>query len=150
IITKKTVDRPVQAYGGLAVGSYNTFKADVGVNGSAEGSTYNIGFVHYQTDGLSEAQDTTSGKTFDKDGMLRNSVNVDFSTRLAKGLYISPYFRYSYFKGGYDDGAFADADNKYDAQMLTTGTQVKYNFENGGITAFYDYDEVNRNFTDAY
>lgn len=150
IITKKAVDRPLQAYGGLSVGSYNTFKADAGINGGAEGSTYNIGFVHYKTDGLSEALDTTSGKTFDKDGMLRNSVNADFSTRLAKGLYVKPYFRYSYFKGGYDDGAFADADNKYDAQMLTTGTQVQYNFANGGITAFYDYDEVSRNFTDAY
>lgn len=150
IITKKAVDRPFQVYGGIAGGSYRTFKADMGINGSAEGSSYNVGFVHYKTDGFSEATDTTSGKSFDKDGMMRNSFNADFSTRLAKGLTLSPYFRYTHFDGGYDGGAFTDGDNKYEAQILTTGTQVQYQFVKGGLTAFYNYDDVDRSFTDAY
>ncbi len=150
IITKKAAARPFQAYGGIAAGSYNTFKADVGINGSAEGSSYNIGFVHYKTSGFSEALDTTSGKAFDKDGVVRNNFNADFSTRLTKGLTISPYFRFAHFDGGYDGGAFTDGDNKYEAQILTTGAQIQYQFMNGGLTAYYNYDDVDRNFTDAY
>lgn len=150
IITKKSTEKPVQLYGGIAAGSYNTFKADVGLNGSAEGSSYNIGFTHYKTSGISEASDTSSVKQFDNDGFVRNTFLADFDKRVIKSLHIKPYFRYSYFKGNYDGGAYTDADNKYDAQLLTAGTQLQYSFVNGTITAFYNYDEVDRIFTETY
>jgi vitamin B12 transporter len=150
IITKKAGDKPVQGYGGIAAGSYKTFKADAGINGSAEGSSYNIGFTHYKTGGISEASDTTAGKTFNKDGFTRNTFHASFDTRVAKGFHISPYFRYSHFNGGYDGGAYTDADNRYEAQLLTAATQAQYSFKNGGLTAFYNYDEVNRSFTEVY
>lgn len=150
IITKKTGDKPVEAYGGIAAGSYKTFKAGAGLNGSAEGSSYNIGFTHYKTGGISEASDTTAGKTFDKDGFTQNAFHADCNARVAKGLHISPYFRYAHFKGGYDGGAYTDADSRYEAQMLTTGARAQYSFGKGGLTAFYNYDEVNRSFTETY
>lgn len=150
IITKKAAGKPVQGYGGIAVGSYNTLKADAGLSGSAEGSSYNIGFTHYKTDGISEASDTTSAGLFDEDGFTQNAFHAHFDARVAKGMHLRPYFRYTRFKGDYDGGAHTDAGNKYEAQLLTTGTQVQYGFANGGITAFYNYDEVNRNFVDTY
>lgn len=150
IITKKAADKPVQAYGGLAAGSFNTFKADAGIYGSAEGSTYNIGFTHYKTDGFSEAADTTAAAVFDKDGFTRNTFHASFDARVAKGLHIKPYFRYAHFKGGYDGGAYTDADSKYEAQTIATGARAQYGFANGGLTAFYNYDEVNRTFSETY
>ncbi|HEX5026048.1 MAG TPA: TonB-dependent receptor [Agriterribacter sp.] len=150
IITKKGADTPAQFYGGIAAGSYNTFKIDAGLNGSAEGSSYNVGFSHLETDGISEATDTTKAQNFDKDGFTRNTFSVDFDSRIAKGLHVKPYFRYSYFKGGYDEGSFTDADSRYKAQMLTTGAQLQCSFGKGTVTAFYDYDEINRSFADSY
>lgn len=150
IITKQGGDRPFQAYGGFSAGSYHTLKTNVGVSGKGEGSSYNIGFTHYESDGLSEATDTTAAKSFDKDGFVQNAFNADFDVRIAKGLHVKPYFRYSYFKGGYDDGAYTDANNHYVAQLFTTGAQALYTFANGSVTALYDYDEISRNFTDQY
>lgn len=150
IITKKPVDKPAQLYGGIAAGSYNTFKADIGINGAGEGSSYNVGFTHYQTAGISEAQDTTSGQTFDKDGFTRNAFLADFDKQIARGLHLKPYFRYTHFTGDYDGGSFTDADSKYEAQLLTAGAQLQYSFANGSIHAYYNYDEVNRNFKDTY
>ncbi|MFT4018290.1 MAG: TonB-dependent receptor [Agriterribacter sp.] len=150
IITKKGADKPAQGYAGFSAGSYNTIRANAGISGSAEGASYNIGFTHYQTKGISEAEDTTAAKSFDKDGFNQNAFNADFNVRVAKGLYIKPYFRYTYFKGGYDGGSFTDADATYKAQMFTTGSQAEYNFGKGALTAFYDYDEVNRIFTDSW
>ena len=150
IITKKAAGKPVQGYGSVAAGSYKTFKADAGLNGTAEGSSYNIGFTHYKTGGISEAADTTAGGIFDKDGFTQNAFHADFDARAAKGLHIKPYFRYTYFKGGYDGGAYTDADSRYEAQLLTTGARAQYSFANGGLTAFYNYDEVNRSFTETY
>ena len=150
IITKLGADKPFQAYGGFSAGSYSTIKTNVSVSGKAEGSSYNIGFTHYESRGISEATDTTVNKSFDKDGFVQNAFNADFDAHVTNGLHIKPYFRYSYFKGGYDDGAYTDADNHYKAQLFTTGAQAQYTFANGGITALYDYDEINRNFTDQY
>lgn len=150
IITKKGADKPAQVYGGLSFGSFSTLKANAGVSGSAEGASYNVGFTHYKTNGFSEAEDTTAAKTFDKDGFMQNAFNTDFDVRIIKGLHLKPYFRYSYFKGDYDGGSFADGDGKYNAQLLTTGSQAQYNFSRGSVTAFYDYDEINRSFSDAY
>lgn len=150
IITKKAINKPVEAYGGIAAGSYKTFKADAGLNGTAEGSSYNIGFTHYKTRGISEAADTTAGEIFDTDGFTQNAFHANFDTRIAKGLHVKPHFRYTHFKGNYDGGAYTDANSKYEAQLLTTGAQAQYSFANGGLTAFYNYDEVNRNFTETY
>lgn len=150
IITKKAAGKPVQAYGGIAAGSYHTFKADAGLSGTAEGSSYNIGFTHYKAGGISEASDTTPGKLFDKDGIMRNAFQADFDRRVANGLHIKPYFRYTHLKGDYDGGAYTDSDNKYEAQLLTTGAQVQYSFLNGGVRAYYNYDEVNRSFEEPY
>ncbi|MGN6493471.1 MAG: TonB-dependent receptor plug domain-containing protein [Agriterribacter sp.] len=150
IITKKSADKPANVYGGLSLGSFSTLKANAGISGSAEGASYNIGFTHFKTNGFSEAEDTTSAKSFDKDGFTQNAFNSDFDVRVAKGLHIKPYFRYSYFKGDYDGGSFTDGDGKYTAQLLTTGSQVQYSFSKGSVTAFYDYDEINRRFSDAY
>ncbi|MFT3949518.1 MAG: TonB-dependent receptor [Agriterribacter sp.] len=150
IITKKGADKPAQGYAGFSAGSYNTIKANAGISGSAEGSSYNIGFTHYQTKGISEAEDTTAAKSFDKDGFSQNAFNADFNAKLAKGLHLKPYFRYSYFSGGYDGGSFTDADATYKAQMFTTGAQAEYSFAKGALTAFYDYDEVSRTFSDSW
>ncbi|MBX2922472.1 MAG: TonB-dependent receptor [Chitinophagaceae bacterium] len=150
IITKKGADQPAQVYGGLSFGSFSTIKANTGVNGSAENASYNIGFTHYKTNGFSEAEDTTAAKSFDKDGFTQNAFNTDFDVRIARGLHIKPYFRYSYFKGDYDGGSFTDGNGKYNAQLLTTGSQAQYSFSGGAVTAFYDYNEINRSFSDEY
>lgn len=151
IITKKGADKPAQFYGGFSAGSYNTYKANAGISGSGEGASYNVGFTHYETKGISEAEDTTAAKNFDKDGFIQNAFNADFSAKITKGLYLKPYLRYSYFKGSYDGGSFTDdASANYIAQLLTTGAQAEYGFAGGALTAFYDYDEINRSYTDSY
>lgn len=71
IITKKGADKPATVYGDISAGSYNTLKTGIGIGGAAEGASYNVGFTHYQTNGISEAEDTTAAKSFDKDGFQK-------------------------------------------------------------------------------
>lgn len=150
IITRKAAGKPFGLYGGIAAGSYNTWRANAGISGTAEGSSYNIGFTHYKTSGFSEATDTAAVKTFDKDGFVQNAFNADFDVRLFKGMHLKPYFRYTHSKGDYDGGSFTDGPGKYTAQLITTGTQAQYQFLNGSVTAFYDYDEISRSFADNW
>lgn len=150
IITKKANNKPFGINAGYATGSYQTHKVNVAISGSAEGNSYNIGFTHFKTTGFSEAEDTALIKSFDRDGYTQNALSADFNVHLAKGLHVKPYFRYTLYKGGFDGGSFTDGPGYYHSQLLTTGTQAQCSFKNGTVTAFYDYDEISRYFTDEW
>lgn len=149
IITRKGGDKSAQLTGNLSAGSYNTYKANAGLSGSADKLSYSIGFVHNESDGISEAKDTAAVKTFDKDGFSQNSVYVNIDGEVLPGLHIKPWFRYSYFKGGYDAGAFTDDASRYTASVLSAGSIAQWNFEKGSVTAQYAYDEATRDYFSA-
>ncbi len=150
IITRKGASKPAQLSGNLSAGSFGTFKANAGLSGSAEKLSYNIGFVHHESKGISEAADTARVKTFDKDGYLQNGVYMNVDGEVASGLHIRPYFRYTFFKGDYDNGSFSDAANHYRSTLLSTGAAAQYDFKNGAVVAQYGYDEINRNYQSTW
>ncbi len=150
IITRKGEGKPATLYGGLMAGNYKTMKAHAGLSGAMQGSNYNISFIHQESKGVPEAKDTQAVKTFPKNGYVQNALSMDFNGRIAKGLHVKPFFRYSYFKGTYSDGAFAPARNRFRASLISAGTQAQYQFKEGSITALYSYDEVTRSFTSSY
>lgn len=150
IITRKGADKPAQLYGNFSGGSYHTFKGNAGLGGSVEKVSYNMGFVHHETKGISEAEDTTKARSFDKDGFLQNGLYLNIDGEVATGLHIKPFFRYNYYKGDYDDGSFADAPNKYKSSLLSTGAAAQYNFTKGAVVAQYSYDQILRNYESTW
>jgi vitamin B12 transporter len=149
IITRQGGKKAAQLSGNLSAGSYSSYKANLGLNGSAEGVDYMIGFIHNETDGISEARDTAAVKTFDKDGFNQNGVYLNVNGEVLKGLHVKPWFRYNFFKGGYDNGAFSDDASVYTSSILSAGTAVQYDFNKGSVVAQYGYDEVSRNYFSA-
>ncbi|UEG51035.1 TonB-dependent receptor [Ferruginibacter lapsinanis] len=144
IITKKGADKVARVYGTVAAGSFNTFSTNVGVSGTIENSSYDIGFIHRQTEGISEAKDTAGDKNFDKDGFNQNGVYLNFDAGITKNFHFKPYFRYQYFNGGYDEDAFTDGANTYISSVLSVGSIFQGNFKKGTITAQYAHDETSR------
>lgn len=144
IITKKGADKVFSIYGTVTSGSFNTFSTNVGVSGTVENSSYDIGFIHRQTDGISEAKDTVGDKNFDKDGFNQNGVYLNFDAGITKNFHFKPYFRYQYFTGGYDEDAFTDGVNTYTSSVLSVGSIFQGAFKKGAITAQYAHDETSR------
>lgn len=150
IITRKGAGKPAQLYGNASFGSFDTRKIYAGLSGQAEKVSYNVGFTHHQSDGISEATDTAAVKTFDKDGFLQHAFQFGLDAEVLDGLQIKPFFRYSYFKGDFDDGSFADADNKYKATLLSTGAIATYKFQQHSVTAQFAYDEMTRLYNTSF
>ena len=69
---------------------------------------------------------------------------------VSENLKLSPYYRFSQFKGDYDDGAFADAPNNYTASLLNSGVNGHYNYRNGSLHFDYAYDFTTRNYASQY
>lgn len=150
IITKKGQGKAAQLYGNASYGSFNTRKFYAGVNGQTEKINYNIGFAHQESDGISEAEDTTAAKSFDKDGYLKNAFQLGFEAQVLKGLAVKPYFRYSYFKGDFDNGSYSDASDSYKGKLLSTGAIATYKFKSGQLIAQFAYDEMGRTYHSMY
>lgn len=149
IITRKGGGKAAQLTGNFSAGSYNSYKANLGLSGSADKLSYSIGFIHNESDGISEAKDTLPAKTYDKDGFNQNGVYVNMDGEVLLGFHIKPWFRYNRFKGGYDNGAFSDDASRYSASLLSAGAAAQWNFTNGSVVAQYGYDEINRNYFSA-
>ncbi len=150
IITKQGGDKPFQAGGMLGYGSYNTFRGNAVVHGSAKMVDYNIGYSRMTTDGLSEAKETGVGD-YDKDGASQHAFQANFGINPSEKISIKPFVRYSTFNGEYDGGAFTDdLLNTYDAKLLNVGAQAKYTVNKGSVNLLYSYDKTDRVFDGTY
>jgi len=149
IITKKSGIKKIQGDALAAYGSYNSFKGAVNISGSGKILDYNIGYEYYTTAGISEAKDTTGKMGFDKDGFRMHSFQGKLGINVSDALKITPYFRYTDFKGDYDDGPFADAPNKYTSTLLNTGLVGSYRYTAGTVSMNYGCDYVQRFYNGA-
>lgn len=148
IITKKGYNKPANIYGGLSYGTYATLKANAGISGSFNNSSYNIGFVHNETKGISEALNERD--TSIRNGLLQNAVNLNITGNVAKNFYVKPFLRYAYYKGSIPDDAFMPAKNAYTSSILGTGSQFVYDYSKGSATALLNIDEVKRDYDFSY
>lgn len=150
IISKKPATNKPQLSGLMTYGSYNTFKANAGINQKAKWIDYTINYTFNSTDGISEAIDTTGKAGFDKDGYTQNSVQAIVGFHISDKFKLSPYYRYTHFKGGYDADAFIDAPNKYFASLQNAGLSGQLNYTGGSLYFNYGYDFTKRNYQSAY
>ena len=65
--------------------------------------------MYNNTDGISEAKDTTGKAGFDKDGFIQHAIQAMLGINVTDQFKLSPYYRFTQFKGDYDDDAFIDA-----------------------------------------
>jgi vitamin B12 transporter len=148
IITKKGGAKPVGVSGGISYGTHQTFRANAALGGHYKGSSYNIGYVHQETRGISEAVNEID--TAIRNGYNQNAFSADFNAKLTENFYLKPYFRYSRYMGSIPDGAFQPAANPYDARLINTGSQAVYYFKGGSVTGIYAYDDVQRHYKFSY
>jgi len=137
-------------HGGASYGTYNSFNANAGINGHTKLLDYNVGYSYASTDGISEAADTTGKANFDKDGFNRQTVQANLTFHAGRHINITPYYRYSYFKGDYDADAFIDGDNKFTYLLNNPGIMATAALPNGTLTANYSYTYAERNYIADY
>lgn len=150
IITKKRGNKNIGFTGGATYGSFNTFSGDAGVNGHTKLVDYNITYSYTNTDGISEAKDTTGKANFDKDGFTRHNVQANLSFRLSDKIKIAPYYRYGYYKGYFDADAFTDGNNSFTYLLNNTGAVATIALPKGSITANYGYTYSQRNYVNDF
>lgn len=150
IITRKGGSKPLSVSGVVNAGSYNTWRANAGINGSVKKVDYNLAYSHFGTGGFSEAErPLTATQPFDRDGYNQNSVQAAFGVQASKNIRIQPFLRYSKNRGALDNGAFLDElDFTYDAKNLQTGLSNIIGLGNAQLNVNYQFNNTVRNYLD--
>ncbi len=151
IISKKPVTAKPLVNGLLTYGSYNSFKGNANISQKTKWLEYDINYVYNRTDGISEVKDTTGTANFDKDGFIQHAIQTVFGIKVTDNFKLSPYYRFTQFKGDYDDAAFIDGKNDhYSASLLNTGLTGNYIYKKGTIHFNYGYDFTKRDYISLY
>jgi vitamin B12 transporter len=150
IISKKPETNKPQLGGLLSYGSYNSFKGNANISQKTKVLEYDLNYTYFNTDGISEAKDTTGKANFDKDGYMQNAVQAIVGINVTDKFKLSPYYRYTHFKGGYDADAFIDAPNEYFATLQNAGLDGHYNYATGSVHFNYGYDFTKRDYESQY
>lgn len=136
----------VNANAKMAIGSYNTNELSLGINGKAKAMSYNVNLSRSFTKGISEAE----GENFMRDGFERYFGSAELNFDLTEDLTLSPFLNYSNYEGDYDAGAFADADNSYEADMVNTGLRFNYKNDRFELKGAGTLTDTERKFTDGF
>jgi len=143
IITKKGGPKGNTIYGVASIGSYETLKGTIGLNGGVDGFTYNVNYTQNKTNGISEAANPVGNNAeFDKDGFRTGALNANFGIKLDKHFSVNPFVRYYYGNYSFDGGAFVDAGNYSILKNVAAGTNAKYEFATGKVTLNYSYEST--------
>ena len=150
IISKKPISTKPLFNGLLTYGSYNSFKGSTNVSQKTKFFEYDVNYTYNNTDGISEAKDTTGNAGFDKDGFKQQAIQAIVGINVTDNFKLSPYYRYTEFKGDYDADAFIDAPNHYTASLVNAGLTGHYFYKTGTLHFNYGYDLTKRDYLSQY
>lgn len=151
IITKQGGLKPISGQGSLSYGSYNTWRGNAAISGSAKAIDYNISYSHFDTDGISEANDATGQGNFDKDGATQNAVQVNLGIKASSSLSFKPFLRYNNFFSNFDAGAYQDSkisNGRYG--LFSSGISMVQKLKRGSVSLLYGYTSTERNYVTDY
>jgi len=151
IITRKGERGARNGSGKLSYGSFDTFNAGVGLNGTlTDGVQYNMNYGRESSEGFSAAENQGDTGSFGNDGFEMDSFFGRLDITPVSNLTISPTLRYSNYRGDYDGGAFIDANNEFSLDMLNPGLQVEYSADRLRINGDYSFTATNRTFINSF
>ncbi len=136
IITKKGGVNKISPTAGIAYGSYNTVRANAGVNGKLDKFTYNLNYSYTHSEGFSAATDTTGTAGFDKDGFNQNNFQANLGYQFSQKFSVSAMSNYGKYTNGLDAGAFKD-DKDYTSANTSFINSIGLLYKlNGGAIHF--------------
>ncbi len=146
LITKKEGNKPVGGSATVGFGSFGMLKGSGNVQGSTSLVDYQVGYSHMSADGISEAKDINNVGGFDKDGFDQNALNVSAGIKLIPSLTLTPFFRYTDYKGEFDGGSFVDDNSSYTSTLINPGLSSQYKLKKGAVNFLYGHNSTDRKF----
>ncbi|ACF11590.1 TonB-dependent receptor [Chlorobaculum parvum NCIB 8327] len=150
IITKKGSAKP-SVYAGAEGGSYSTWKAYVGANGSTDLIDYSISASRTKTDGFSTTDERNKcinpdDNSFEKDGYENSTLSGNFGLKLNKHVTLETSLRYTDAEYEYDGPGTDVIGNKQESALFSGRVALKMNYQPLLSTLYYNVSDQNRRY----
>ena len=127
--------------------THNTYEGSAHLSGRSKVVDYRVGYEYFTSEGVSEATPPDSVRTeFEPDGVDRQTISAGLTVRPLAGLSIRPSLRMTTFDGGFDGGAFQDAENRYEGETLFGAIAADYRLEKATLGASFSRTTTDRAF----
>ncbi len=113
IITKKAGKNSITPTAMLSYGSYQTFRGNLGLNGTIKKFNYQLVYDFMSTGGFPVAHDSTGNMNFKNDDFKQNSFQATLGYQLNDHFSIKAFSNMSKYHGSTDPGAFQDDKDDY-------------------------------------
>jgi vitamin B12 transporter len=145
IITKKGGAGKTGANAMLSYGSYQTFKANAGINGNVDKFTYNLQWGYTNSKGFSSAYDSTGNAGFDNDKFIQNNFQANLGYRIGSKLALRYTSNYGKYNTGLDAGIFKD-DKDYTNKNsnFINSVALSYTGKNASLSFVNSYINTKR------
>lgn len=152
IITRDGGQELINGTGQISYGSFNSFRGNVGANGSAgDLIKYSFHYNRESSDGFSAAKNPGNiDESFGDDGYTLDSFYGKAALEVSDFLQITPFLKYSKNTGDYDGGAFSDANNTFTLEMFHPGVQAVAEFGDLRLNGGYNFTRTNRLFASQF
>jgi vitamin B12 transporter len=128
-------------------GSFGTLKTNIGTQGNADGTQYNVQLTHYQTNGISAAYDSIGNQNFDNDKMQQTTFNGTIGGDIAPNAQMRFTTQLSTYAASIDGDAFTDdTDFKIKNRNANFGLQTKIKTHKGNVHFNLSYNTASRSF----
>lgn len=149
IITKKGASKKIASELQLSYGSYDTWRANAGINGKLDKFNYNVGYNYIKSAGFSSAQDTSGKANFDKDGFEQHSIQANLGYILSDRFSLKSLHSYSQYTNDIDAGAFRDdRDNVAENKNLLNNVELSYQSKGLRLNLSQSIQRTERIYTD--
>ena len=149
IITKKAGNKKLQGNLNYSVGSYDTHRTTVNINGANNKSDYSLTSSGVFSKGFSTAKDTIGNRNYDKDGFAEKTVRLIYGHKTGINSKLKITGSIGRYKSDVDDGAYYDDisfTNTNKNVQLGAGWTKKIN--GGNLNFNYQYNKVQRIYID--
>jgi vitamin B12 transporter len=149
IITKKG-DGKLAANALLSAGSYETYKASVGLSGQIDKTKIALNLSNLDSRGISSAEPANGTDKFEKDGFKQLSFGLNLSQYITDNFSINAGLQANQNNADLDGGAFKDDTNyTYNKTAILASVGAKLSLRKGELNVFFSQNQV-KNVFDNY
>lgn len=151
LISAVPADKALSGGASISYGAFNTVKGSAAISGSVRNALrYNVSYNRESSDGFSAARPPEEEGVFGDDGYRMNSLFSRIEILAGDSFTITPFLNYSENNGDYDAGAFLDAENRYELEMLHPGIRTEFTSGDVRVRADYGYTRTTRLFVSQF
>ncbi len=149
IFLKKESRKPLAANATVSYGTYQTFRAGLGIDGTVDKFGYRVQYNYQKSAGFSSAYDSTGKAGFDKDGFSQNNLMAELHYAFTPHLTLKATTNISAYHNDLDEGAFTD-DKDYTASNKNNSGTLNLNYQQTNFkwNTLLSYQQAKRFFID--